>query len=136
MKLRESGDFMKAWGGIASLQLRLPVVWTEARRRGFSLLDVTRWLCANPARQVGLHARKGAIAVGHDADLVVWNPDQEFIVEAQALHHRHKLTPYAGETLAGVVQQTFLRGRKVYDVGQFSGLPQGEMLLNRPQTGT
>jgi allantoinase len=136
MKLRESGDFMKAWGGIASLQLRLPVIWTEARRRGFSLVEVSQWLCANPARQVGLHSRKGAIAVGHDADLVVWNPDQEFIVEAQALHHRHKLTPYAGETLAGVVQQTFLRGRKVYDVGQFSGLPQGEMLLNRPQTGT
>src|SRR6185436_10611501 len=74
MKLRASGDFMKAWGGIASLQLRLPVVWTEARRRGFSLLDVTRWLCANPARQVSFETRKGSISVGCDADLVIWNP--------------------------------------------------------------
>ena len=112
MKLRESGDFMKAWGGIASLQLRLPVVWTEARRRGFSLLDVTKWLCANPAKQVSLESQKGAIAVGDDADIVIWNPDQQFTVDADTLHHRHKITPYDGETLSGVVQQTFLRGRK------------------------
>lgn len=131
MKLRETGDFMKAWGGIASLQLRLPVVWTEARRRGFSLLDLVNWLCANPAAQVSLQSRKGAIAVGHDADLVIWNPDQNFVVEAQALHHRHKLTPYNGETLIGVVQQTFLRGRKIYDGGYFSGAPRGHMLLKR-----
>ena len=112
MKLRESGDFMKAWGGIASLQLRLPVVWTEARRRGFSLEDVTRWLCANPARQVSLAPQKGSIAVGSDADLVIWNPDQQFTVAASSLHHRHKITPYQGEVLNGVVQKTFLRGQK------------------------
>jgi allantoinase len=129
MKLRESGDFMKAWGGIASLQLRLPVVWTEARRRGFSLLDVAKWLCAKPAAQVSFDTRKGAIAVGHDADIVIWNPDQEFTVDASALHHRHKITPYAGETLKGVVQKTFLRGRKIYDGGEFFGAPHGEMLL-------
>ena len=129
MKLRESGDFMKAWGGIASLQLRLPVVWTEARRRGFSLLDVARWLCANPAAQVSLESQKGAIAVGNDADIVVWNPDREFVVDAHALHHRHKITPYAGERLSGVVQKTFLRGRKVYDSGHFEGSPHGQLLL-------
>jgi len=123
MKLRESGDFMKAWGGIASLQLRLPVVWTEARRRGFSLLDVTRWLCANPARQVSFETRKGSIAVGCDADLVIWNPDAHFPVNPSTLHHRHKLTPYAGEVLSGVVQQTFLRGHKISDA------PLGHMLL-------
>jgi len=123
MKLRETGDFMKAWGGIASLQLRLPVVWTEARRRGFSLLDLTRWLCVNPARQVGFETRKGSIAVGCDADLVIWNPDAQFPVNPSTLHHRHKLTPYAGEVLSGVVQQTFLRGRKIIDA------PMGHMLL-------
>ena len=129
MKLRESGDFMKAWGGIASLQLRLPVVWTEARRRGFSLLDVTRWLCANPARQVSLAPPKGSIMVGSDADLVIWNPDETFTVDASSLHHRHKLTPYAGEELNGVVHKTFLRGRKLYDSGDFRDLPRGHMLL-------
>src|SRR5215217_2544484 len=129
MKLRESGDFMKAWGGIASLQLRLPVVWTEARRRGFSLLDVTRWLCANPARQVSFSPQKGSIAVGSDADLVIWNPDQQFTVTASALQHRHKITPYAGEMLSGVVQQTFLRGQRIYDGDRFVDLPLGHMLL-------
>ena len=123
MKLRETGDFMKAWGGIASLQLRLPIVWTEARRRGFSLHDVTRWLCANPARQVSFEPRKGSIAVGSDADLVIWNPDAQFTVTPSILHHRHKLTPYAGEVLNGVVEQTFLRGRKITD------FPLGHMLL-------
>jgi len=135
MKLRESGDFMQAWGGIASLQLRLPVIWTEARRRGFSLVDVTRWLCAHPAAQVSLQSRKGAIAVGNDADIVIWNPDQQFVVDATALHHRHKITPYDGETLSGVVQKTFLRGRKIYD-GGLLGEPHGHMLLKKPQKGT
>ncbi len=129
MKLRESGDFMKAWGGIASLQLRLPIVWTEARRRGLSLLDVTKWLCANPARQVSFEPQKGVIAAGADADLVIWNPEQQFTVTAGALHHRHKITPYEGETLSGVVQQTFLRGRKIYDGGLFADAPLGHMLL-------
>jgi allantoinase len=129
MKLRESGDFMKAWGGIASLQLRLPVIWTEARRRGFSFLDVTKWLCANPARQVSFAPRKGVIAVGADADLVIWSPEHQFTVAADTLHHRHKITPYQGETLSGVVQQTFLRGRKIYDGGHFAGAPLGHMLL-------
>lgn len=129
MKLRESGDFMKAWGGIASLQLRLPVVWTEARRRGFSLVDLVRWVCGNPARQVSFETRKGAIAAGCDADLVIWNPDAQFTVTPSTLHHRHKITPYAGEVLSGVVQQTFLRGRKVYDSDNFIDAPMGHMLL-------
>src|SRR5215213_9203508 len=129
MKLRESGDFMKAWGGIASLQLRLPVVWTEARRRGFSLLDMTRWLCGNPAQQVSCETRKGAIAVGRDADLVIWKPDEQFTVNASTLHHRHKLTPYAGEVLSGVVQQTLLHGKKIYEGGQFIDAHLGHMLL-------
>ncbi len=125
MKLRESGDFLKAWGGISSLQLRLPVIWTAASKRGFSMLDVSRWLASAPARLVGLKGRKGEIAVGSDADVVIWNPEKQFRVTPEMLHHRHKFTPYAGEVLRGVVLRTFLRGRSVYDEGKFTGVPQG-----------
>lgn len=117
MKLRDTGDFMAAWGGIASLQLRLPVTWTEARRRGFSLREVTNWLCTNPARQVSFESRKGSIAAGCDADIIIWNPDRKFVVDAAHLEHRNKLTPYHGESLTGVVEKTFLRGRKLYENG-------------------
>ena len=115
MKARDTGDFMTAWGGISSLQLRLPVTWTEVRRRGFSLRQLTDWLCANPARQVSLEHRKGAIAAGCDADIVIWNAARSFPVSAGELYHRHKLTPYNGESLTGVVEKTFLRGKKIYD---------------------
>ena len=128
MKVRETGDFMAAWGGIASLQLRLPVVWTEAQRRGFSLRQLTNWLCTNPARQVSLESRKGAITEGVDADIVIWNPNREFVVDAQHLQHRHKLTPYQQERLTGVVEKTFLRGKKIYDEG-LAEIPLGQMLL-------
>jgi allantoinase len=130
MKLRESGDFLKAWGGISSLQLRLPVIWTEASKRGFSLLDISRWLARAPARLVGLDGRKGEIAAGSDADIVIWNPETQFRVTPEMLHHRHKFTPYAGEKLSGVVMKTFLRGRTVYDRGKFAEVPQG-LLLSR-----
>lgn len=131
MKLPETGDFLGAWGGIASLQLRLPIVWSEARRRGFSLQELAKWLCANPARQVTLESRKGAIAAGCDADIVIWDPDREFSVDPEALHHRHKITPYRGEVLSGVVQKTFLRGRKIYDEGALKKEPLGALLLKR-----
>jgi allantoinase len=128
MKLRDSGDFLAAWGGISSLQLRLPLVWTEAQRRGHSLDDLNRWLCAAPAQLVGLQNRKGEIAAGFDADLVIWNPKKQFEVAGQRLQHRHKLTPYEGKILSGVVEKTFLRGRKIYDGGQFVGEPSGVLL--------
>lgn len=128
MKLPESGDFLAAWGGISSLQLRLPVVWTEARQRGFSMHDLARLLCSAPARLVGLSKRKGSIKIGCDADLVIWNPEQQFTVAAADLHHRHKLTPYLGRKLDGVVKKTFLRGRKIYDGGEFINKPCGILL--------
>src|ERR1700686_4135595 len=128
IKLREQGDFMKAWGGISSLQLRLPVMWTEASARGFELNQVAEWLCGAPARHVGLSQRKGSISVGCDADLVIWNPDREFRVEPEMIHHRHKLTPYAGEVLRGVIEKTFLRGQIVYDDGEFAE-PKGQLLF-------
>ena len=128
MKLPESGDFLAAWGGISSLQLRLPIVWTEASRRGFSIQDVTRWLCSAPAALVGLSQRKGLIKIGCDADLVIWNPEMRFTVDGQSLHHRHKLTPYQGVMLSGHVEKTFLRGRKIYDNGEFTDEPHGIFL--------
>jgi len=114
MKARETGDFMAAWGGIASLQLGLAVVWTGMRERGIALERLAAWMCAGPARLLGLSGRKGAIAPGHDADLVVWQPDEEFTVHADDLFHRHKLTPWIGARLAGVVHSTWVRGECVY----------------------
>lgn len=129
MKNRNLGDFFGAWGGISSLQIRLPVVWTEAQRRGFSFQDLAKWLCENPARQVNLESRKGMIAVGHDADLVIWEPHREFTVDAKALRHRHKITPYHGKQLNGIVQETFLRGRKIYDDGKLTSQPGSVLLI-------
>jgi allantoinase len=128
LKRRDEGDFLKAWGGIASLQLRLPAVWTEARARGHSIERVVEWVTAAPARLVGLDGRKGAIRAGCDADLVVFRPDEEFRVDPATLHHRHKLTPYAGRTLSGVVEATYLRGAKIYERGAFLNEPAGALL--------
>ncbi|MFD4909298.1 allantoinase AllB [Kitasatospora purpeofusca] len=124
-----SGDFAAAWGGIASLQLGLPAVWTEARRRGRTLAEVVGWMSAGPARLVGLDGRKGAIAVGHDADLVAFDPDADFAVHAAELHHRNPVTPYAGRTLTGAVRTTWLRGRVVDPGGEPFGVQ-----LTRPST--
>jgi allantoinase len=128
MKTGARGDFFRAWGGIASLELRLPVVWTEARRRGYSLEQVARWLAEGPARLLGLQGRKGVIAEGADADIAVWDPDKMFHVKPAKLHQRHKLTPYAGATLCGVVQATFLKGRKIFADGKLFGRPAGSLL--------
>jgi allantoinase len=128
LKLRETGNFLEAWGGIASLQLRLPIMWTAARKRNLSFEHLSRWLCSAPAEQVGLAGKKGKLAVGYDADIILWKPDEEFLVESSMLHHRNKLTPYRGELLQGVVQKTFLRGRKIYDGGAFIGEPGGNLL--------
>jgi allantoinase len=128
LKLAERGDFMQAWGGIASLQFSLPVVWTGAEGRGFGLRDVAEWMSLRPARLAGLHHRKGELRVGHDADVVIWNPEAEFRVEPSIIHHKHKLTPYNSRMLKGVVEAVFVRGRKVYERGQFIGEAQGELI--------
>jgi allantoinase len=127
MKCRESGDFLRAWGGIASLQLSLPAVWTEASKRGYSVRHLARWLCEAPARLTGLERRKGTIAVGHDADFVVWNPEATFRVNPAELQNRHKLGPYAERRLAGMVKATFLRGTKIYEHGTFVRGPMGSV---------
>ncbi len=112
LKQLDSGDFGVAWGGIAGLQVALPAVWTEAKRRGFTLADVTRWMSATPAALAGLD-RKGGLVVGRDADLAVLAPDDTFTVDAARLRHRNPITPYAGRTLSGVVRSTWLRGEEL-----------------------
>ncbi len=109
-----TGDFAAGWGGITSLQLTLPVLWTQASSRGHTLTDIARWLCSAPARLAGIHAFKGRLAPGFDADITIWNPDQPFTVSAAALQHRHKPTPYDGLALRGVVHATLLRGTPVF----------------------
>ena len=115
MKGRASGDFFAAWGGIASLQIALAATWTGATARGCGLGKLAEWMSAAPARIAGLARRKGAIAVGRDADLVVFDPEATFVVDPRALHHRHPVTPYAGRTLSGRVVRTYLRGEAVFD---------------------
>jgi allantoinase len=116
LKAIEAGDFVAAWGGVAGLQLALPVVWTEAWARGHSLVDVARWMSAGPARLARL-AAKGAIAAGRDADLVVFDDAARTTVTPESIHHRHRVTPYAGETLRGQVTATYLRGQRVAERG-------------------
>src|SRR5215471_8762629 len=122
MKDLGSGDFGAAWGGISSLQLGLPVVWTQARRRGFTLGDVAAWMAERPARLAGL-ARKGRIAPGYDADFCIFAPDESFTVDPARLHHRHPVTPYKGHRLQGVVRGTILRGEPVE-----AARPRGRLL--------
>jgi allantoinase len=112
LKRRDIGDFGIAWGGIAGLQVGLSAIWTEARRRGFSLCDVVRWMAERPAALAGLN-RKGHIALGYDADFAVFAPDDAWIVDPTRLRHKHPVTPYAGRPLAGVVRSTWLRGTEI-----------------------
>ncbi len=112
MKQLTSGNFGAAWGGISSLQLSLSLVWTEARRRGHSLIDVARWMAEGPAHFAGL-SEKGKIAPEYAADFVLVAPDATFVVDPTRLYHRHPVTPYAGRQLSGVVRETWLRGARV-----------------------
>ena len=100
--------------------MALPVMWTEARRRSFALADIVRWMAEQPARLAGCDSRKGQIAAGRDADFVVFDPEAEFTVTPDQLHHRHPMCPYLGERLQGVVRRTYLRGQLVFHDGEFS----------------
>jgi allantoinase len=116
----KSGDFATAWGGIASLQLSLAIMWSHCGA-GPRPAQLVQWMSTAPARLAGLANRKGAIAPGLDADLVIWNPN----APPPELHHRHKLTPYSPR---GAVEATFLRGQKIYERGSFASTPLGAIL--------
>ena len=128
MKCVDSGDFIAAWGGIASLELSLAAVWTGASLRGYSVGDIARWMSHEPAQLCGLGSRKGAIRPGLDADLVLWEPDARRDVRATELEQRHKLTPYDSMALRGAVRATYLRGIKVWDEGGLAIAGHGTLL--------
>lgn len=123
MKGRTEGRWDRAWGGISSLGLALPVMWTAMKKQGHSLArdlgDLGRWMSAEPARLAGLRGQKGALIPGADADIVVFDPDAEWIVEEENLHFRHKLSPYVGARVRGKVIETWLRGSPVYTASNF-----------------
>jgi allantoinase len=121
----KKGNFQTAWGGIASLSLALPVIWTEAQRRGFDLTDIARWMSEKPAQLAGCRTRKGTLAADRDADFIVFDPGAEFTVTEHHLYHRHPVSPYLGERLRGVVKRTYLRGQPVFQDGEFPGEPAG-----------
>jgi allantoinase len=125
LKRLEDGNIERAWGGISSLQFGLPIIWSEGR---LSLESMARLMCEGPATIAGIE--KGKIAAGYDADLVVWSPEESFRLTPEIIQHRHKITPYAGEQLRGVVRATYVRGRKVWQDGRAIGSPSGRWIRN------
>jgi allantoinase len=132
MKGLEEGDFKTAWGGISSLSVALSVMWTEASRRGFTLMDIGHWMAEGPARLAGCDGRKGRIATGYDADLAIFDQDTTFQLTPERLHYRYPLSPYLGETLRGVVKATYLRGQCVFADDDFPGEPRGREWQRQP----
>ncbi|MBX9689342.1 MAG: allantoinase AllB, partial [Candidatus Obscuribacterales bacterium] len=130
-KFLSEGDLKRAWGGISSLQFGLPVIWTEAKKRGLELEDLIQWMSARPAKFLGLSQRKGAIKIGMDADLIAFDPDADFEIEKAMIHHKHKVTPYEGRKLKGLVRKTFVRGNLVYENGKLSANAKGEQILHK-----
>lgn len=115
LKEVETGNFTKAWGGISSLQFALPILWTAAKKRGIGLSSLSKWVSENPSKLIGQEKRKGKIAKGYEADLVVVDMEKSFVVKEEDILHKHKLTPYLHKELYGVVEQSFLKGIKVFD---------------------
>lgn len=128
LKKPELGDFMQAWGGISGLQLGLAVTWSGARARGFTLEHLVRWMCEAPAKLAGFEHKKGKLAPGFDADLVVFEPDASFQVDVKRIEHKHKVTPYADAGLTGVVVSTWLRGERVFHQGEHARELKGQFL--------
>jgi allantoinase len=131
LKRLEDGDFVRAWGGVASLQIGLAAVWSGMVTRGLALDQLGRWMAEAPARLAGLEGAKGLIAPGCDADLVIWDPDGETLVDGAALYHRHPVTPYDGARLRGAVKTTLLRGEAVFEDGECRGEPAGRLIARR-----
>ncbi|HEY0796560.1 MAG TPA: allantoinase AllB [Acidisarcina sp.] len=125
MKRLEEGNFATAWGGIASLSVSLAVVWTEALARGLGIEQVARWMSEMPAMLAGFEGRKGKLAAGYDADIVVFDPNARLVVAQDRLIYRHAISPYMGEELSGVVKAAYVRGRLVFNRGTFAEEPTG-----------
>lgn len=130
LKQMQTGDFKKAWGGIASLQFALPVLWTAARQHGCTIQYIAKWLSENPTKLIDKQNTKGKIAPGYDADLIIWAPEQSFILTESMIQHKHKVTPYLNRELYGVVKQTYIGGVKAFDNGIFTQLNLGKAILN------
>jgi allantoinase len=133
LKRRGGGDFHEAWGGISSLQLGLSALWTEGRRRGATLEQLSKWMSTAPARFAGLARDKGQLRPGFQADLVIWDPEQRYRVEEASLFFRHKLSPYLDREMFGRVRQTWLAGELVFDGVNHPHPPSGQLLLGRRQ---
>ena len=129
LKHLRTGDLSQAWGGISSLQFGLPLIWTEARKRGHSLEQVVEWMSFQPAKFAGLGCFKGQIAVGFDADLVVFNEDDGFQITSESIMFRNKITPYLDRHVSGVVEATFLRGKPIFEYGKLSQKALGQPIL-------
>jgi allantoinase len=125
MKCQDEGRFDQAWGGIASLGLALPAVWKIMHGRGVKLESMAKWMASAPARLAGFEGRKGALAAGADADLVVFDDAAEWTISESDLRFRHKLSPYVGLAARGRVRETWLRGALVFSAGAFFGSPRG-----------
>lgn len=132
MKSRETGDFVRAWGGISGLQWTLPALWTGAAERGFGLEDMARWTAHAPAQLLGVAGNKGALEVEMDADICVWEPETAFVVAPNLTFHRHKLSPYTGRELRGRVRASYLRGERAYQDGEFFAA-KGQILLRKSE---
>ena len=129
LKHIDTGDIENAWGGISSLQFGLSIIWTEAQQRSYSLLDVINWMATEPANFAGLGDRKGQIACGYDADIVVFDPQASYQIDPKMIKYRHKITPYEGRKVSGIVKRTYVRGQLVYSDNQLIGKPIGIPIL-------
>jgi allantoinase len=129
LKHIDTGDIEKAWGGISALQFGLPLIWTEAKERGLSLVDLARLMSSETAKFAGLDSIKGQISVGFHADFLVFDPEKSYTITNEMIKHRHNITPYAGRSVTGQILHTYVRGHHVYQQDEFLNTPIGRPLL-------
>ena len=98
-------------------------------KKTISLETYIPLLTEKPAQFLNLHHRKGFLKHGYDADFVIWNPNEEFIVSENAIFHKHKVTPYLNRPLSGKVLQTFVNGNKVFEKNHFYHKNAGNTIL-------